>query len=169
MFSWYFKYSTVWLLSYELGSHDNIHPSWSVSWPQGPFQMMLGCRALRLPFSAFRDFENHDGNANETSLENTSCLLALLRECSNSFNFYNVIELSVTEQVKTALKLRERMKNLPSCAHVHVLHKTLNFVNSCCCLAEYDEEMYQNLKCSCRACVFLIETYCFVTFSLPSL
>ena len=61
------------------------------------------------------------------------------------------------------------MKNLPSCAHVYVLHKTLNLVISCCCLAEYDEEMYQNLKTTRRAFVFLIETYCFVTFSLPSL
>ena len=37
-----------------------------------------------------------------------------------------------TEQVRTAVKLRQRMKNTPSCAHV--LHKTLNLVISRCCL-----------------------------------
>ena len=49
----------------------------------------------------------------------------------------------VTEQVETACKLRQRMKNLPSCTHV--LHKTLNKVVSRFCLAKYGEEMYQNL------------------------
>ena len=39
----------------------------------------------------------------------------------------------VTEQRGTAFKLRQRMKNLPSCDHV--LHKTLNLVISRCCLA----------------------------------
>ena len=49
----------------------------------------------------------------------------------------------VTEQVETAFKLRQRLKNLPSCAHV--FHKTLNLVISRCCLAENGEGMCQNL------------------------
>ena len=49
----------------------------------------------------------------------------------------------VTEHVETAFKLRQRMKKALSCAHV--LHKTLNLVISRCCLAEYGEEMFQNL------------------------
>ena len=50
---------------------------------------------------------------------------------------------SVSEQLETAFKLRQRMENLPSCTHV--LHKILNLVISSCCLAEHGEEMYQNL------------------------
>ena len=48
----------------------------------------------------------------------------------------------VTEQVGTAFKLRQGLKNLPSCAHA--LHKALNLVISCGGLAEHGEEMYQN-------------------------
>ena len=36
---------------------------------------------------------------------------------------------------------------------VHVLHKTLNLVISCC-FAENGKEMYQNVKCTCRVIVF---------------
>ena len=46
------------------------------------------------------------------------------------------------------------MKNLLSCAHV--LHKTLNLVISRCCFAKDGEEMYQNLKCTCRALFCLL-------------
>ena len=58
----------------------------------------------------------------------------------------------VTERVGTAFKLIQRKGNLRSCAHV--LHKTLNLVISRCCLADYGEEMYQNLKRTCMAFVF---------------
>ena len=104
--------------------------------------------------------------ATKTSLENIS---------SRYFYYFAIIPIRstctmwpnypVTEQVETAFKLRQRMENLPSCAHV--LNKTLNLVNSRCCLAEYGEEMYQNLKRTCKAFVFLIISYCFVTLSLP--
>ena len=47
----------------------------------------------------------------------------------------------VREQVGAAFELRQRMKHLPSCAHV--LHKTLNLVISRRCLTEYGEDMYQ--------------------------
>ena len=50
----------------------------------------------------------------------------------------------VTEQEGTAFKMRQRMENLPSCAHV--LNKTLNLANSRCCLVEPSEEIYQNIK-----------------------
>ena len=58
----------------------------------------------------------------------------------------------VTEQVGMAFKFKQRMKNLPWCAHV--LHKTLNLVISRCRLAECGEEMYKNLKRTCMAFVF---------------
>ena len=45
----------------------------------------------------------------------------------------------VTEQLETAFRLRQRMKYFQSCAHV--LHKTLNFFVSRCCLAEYGVEI----------------------------
>ena len=47
----------------------------------------------------------------------------------------------VTELVGMEFKLRQRLKNLPSCAHI--LHKALNLVISRCGLAEHDGEMYQ--------------------------
>ena len=49
-----------------------------------------------------------------------------------------------------------------------VPHKTLNLIILRCCLAEDGREMYQNSKRTYRAFVFLIKSYCFVTFSLPS-
>ena len=42
-----------------------------------------------------------------------------------------------TKLIVTAFKSRRGMKNSPSCAHV--LHKTLNFVISRCCLADYSK------------------------------
>ena len=50
----------------------------------------------------------------------------------------------MTEQVGTAFKTKQRMKNSPSCAHV--LYKTLNLAISRCCFAKDGKEMYQNLK-----------------------
>ena len=49
--------------------------------------------------------------------------------------------------------LIQRRENLLSCAHV--LHKTLNLVNSRCYLAEYGEEMNQNLRRTCRVRAFV--------------
>ena len=40
-------------------------------------------------------------------------------------------------------KLGQSLKRLPSCGHI--LQKTLNFVIPRCCLAEYGEELYQDL------------------------
>ena len=48
-----------------------------------------------------------------------------------------------TELVGTVLKLRQRMKILPSCARI--LQKTLNLVISRCCFAEDGKEMYSTL------------------------
>ena len=62
------------------------------------------------------------------------------------------LKYAITEQAGKAFNLRQRMKNLPSCAHV--LHKTLNLVISHCCLAECGEEMYQTLYRTCGAFVF---------------
>ena len=71
-----------------------------------------------------------------------------------------------TIQEPKAFKLRKKMKNSPSC--VHVLHKTLNLVISCCCFAENGKEMqYPNVKRMCRATVFPHYTYCLAVLSLP--
>ena len=57
-----------------------------------------------------------------------------------------------TKLVGGANKLRKKMKNSPS--SVDVLHKTLNVVISRCSFAEDGKEMYQSVKCTCRAIVF---------------
>ena len=71
----------------------------------------------------------------KTSLENISlcCLyyFVIITICSTCIMWLNY---PVTEQMGTVFKLSQRMKNLPSRAHV--LHKTLNLVISHCCLAE---------------------------------
>ena len=90
----------------------------------------------------------------------------LLREYSNSFNLYNVTELSSNRTGGNGVQVETENENLPSCAQV--LHKTLNLVISRYCLANYSEEMYQNLIRTYCAIVFLIKSVCFVTFSLPS-
>ena len=58
---------------------------------------------------------------------------------------------STSTEVVVAFKLRKKMKNSPS--SVNVLHKTLNVVISRC-FAEDSEEMYQNVKRTCRVIVF---------------
>ena len=93
-------------------------------------------------------------------------LLVVLRGYSNSFNLYNVADLSwnrigrngvqtETENGKFSrspqnLRKGRKMKNSPSCAHV--LQKTLNLVISrSCCFADDGKEMYKNIKRTCRA------------------
>ena len=58
-----------------------------------------------------------------------------------------------TKLVGVEYKSRKKMKNSPSC--VPVLHKTLNVVISCCCFAEDGKGMYQNVKRTGRAIVFV--------------
>ena len=69
-----------------------------------------------------------------------------------------------TKLVGVAYKLRKKMKNSPS--SVDVLHKTSNLVMSRCCFAEDGEEIYQNVKRTCRAIVFVHYSYCFAALSL---
>ena len=45
------------------------------------------------------------------------------------------------------------MKNSPSCAHV--LQKPLKLVISRCCFADDGKEMYENIKRTLRAVVFV--------------
>ena len=59
-----------------------------------------------------------------------------------------------TKLVGVAFKLRKKIKDSPS--FVDVLPKTLNLVISRCCFAEDGKEMYQNLKRTCRAIVFVL-------------
>ena len=77
-------------------------------------------------------------------------VIILIRSTCSVWRNYPVIE-----RVGKAFKFKQRMKNLPSRAHV--LHKTPNLAISRCCLAEFGEEMYQNLKRTCRAFVFSLD------------
>ena len=87
---------------------------------------------------------NHEGNANENVIWKYKFVaLVLLCACSNSFNFYNVAELSSNRTGGNGLQVSTENKNLLSCAHA--LHKTLNLCISRRCLAEDGDEMYQNL------------------------
>ena len=61
-----------------------------------------------------------------------------------------------------------RMGITISPSYTHVLHKTLNLVISHPCFPEDGKEMYQNLKCTCRATVFAHLTYFFTALSFPS-
>ena len=68
----------------------------------------------------------------KTMLENTSvryfyyfAIIPIRPTCTMWPNY------PVIEQEGTAFNLRQRMKNVPSCAHI--LHKTLNLVISRCC------------------------------------
>ena len=99
----------------------------------------------------------------KTSLENnyyfTSCVL--LRHYLTRSTSTETANYPGTKLVGVVFKLRKRMKNSPWC--VCILHKTLNLLISRCCVVEDGNEMYQNLKCTCRAIVF---AHCFVALSL---
>ena len=83
---------------------------------------------------------NHDGNANENAIwKYKFVVLVLLCPYSNSFNFYNVAELSSNRNGENGLQVRTENENLLPCAHL------LNFGISRCCLTEDCDEMYQNL------------------------
>ena len=70
--------------------------------------------------------------------------IVLLQNFSNSFNLYNVTELSRNRTAENCVQVEtENDLNLPS--RVHVLHKTLNLVISRCYFAQYGEEIHQNL------------------------
>ena len=51
--------------------------------------------------------------------------------------------------MRTVFKFRYRKMNSLSCAHV--LHKTLNWLFHVVCFAENGEELYQNVKRTCRS------------------
>ena len=71
----------------------------------------------------------HDAKATENvTWKYKFALLLLLPDYSNSSNLYNMAELSSNRTGGNDFKLRQRIKNLPSCAHV--LHKTLNLVGA---------------------------------------
>ena len=52
-------------------------------------------------------------------------------------------KLSSNRTGGNVVQVETENENLPACAHV--LQKTLDLVISRCCLAEYNEVMYQNL------------------------
>ena len=77
--------------------------------------------------------------------------LRYLTIISTHSTFTKMANYPGTKLVGVAYKLRNKIKNSPSC--VHVLHITLNKVISRC-FAEDGKEMYQNVKRTCRAIVF---------------
>ena len=102
----------------------------------------------------------------ETIAATPFALFVPIRDYPNSFNMYNVAELASNKIRGRAFKLRQRMKNLPSRAHV--LHKILNLVIlHHCYLAEFGKEMYQIYNGRAGAlCLSLTPDY-FVMFSSP--
>ena len=72
--------------------------------------------------------------------------------------------------MRTVWIFREKIENSSSGALV--LHMTSNLTISRRCQDENGNEMYQNVKRTCRACrttVFANSTYCYVAFSKTSL
>ena len=97
---------------------------------------------------------NDDGNGNKNVTQKYIFIsFVLLLDYFNSLNFYKNGELSRNQICRSGVQIRKKMKNSPSC--VHVLHKTLNAVISRCCFAEDGNEIYQNVKRTCRAIVFV--------------
>ena len=76
---------------------------------------------------------NHDDNANENVTWKVRVTCTTLHAYSNSYNFYNVAELSSNRTGGNGLQVSTENENLLSCAHA--LHKTLNLGISRCCLA----------------------------------
>ena len=78
----------------------------------------------------------------------------LLCNYFNLLNFYKRVELSRNQIGRSGVQVKkENEKNLPPC--IQVLHKTLNVIISCCCFAEDNKEMNQNVK-SCTERLFLL-------------
>ena len=77
------------------------------------------------------------------------CYFAIISTHSTSTEMANY---PGTKLVGVAFKLRKKMKNSPSCAHV--FQKTYNLVISRCCFAEDSKEMYQNVRRTYRAIIF---------------
>ena len=92
------------------------------------------------------------------------CNFAIISTCSTSTETANYMG---TKLVGVPFKMRNRMKNSLLC--VHILHKTLNLVISCCCFTENGKELYQNLKQMCRMIVFVYKAFCFETSLLLTL
>ena len=102
---------------------------------------------------AIASLSNDDGNGNENVTRKYIFIsFVLFRDYFNSLNFYKNGELSRNQIGKSGVQVKKENEN--SSSYVHVLHKTLNVVISCCCFAEDGKEMYQNVKRTCRAIVF---------------
>ena len=110
---------------------------------------------------------NHDGNEN-VARKHEFALLVLLCNYSNSFNLYNVDELSSNRTCGKGIQVETENKKIT--VMWSRSPQNLQFVMLRCCLAEHGEEMYRNLhvKRTCKAFVFLSISYCFVRFSLQS-
>ena len=113
---------------------------------------------------------NHDDNANENvAWKYKFALFVLLRDYSNSFTLYSVVELHSNRTDGNGVQVDTENGKLPSCAHVR--YKTLNLVIPRFCLAQYGElRNVPKFKTHVHGLCFLIKYlgYCFVTFSLPS-
>ena len=85
-----------------------------------------------------------DGNANENvAWKYEFASLALLRNYSNSFNLYNVAELSRNRTCGNGVQAEaENEKFTVMCSRSP---QNLEFVILRCCLAKYGEETFQNL------------------------
>ena len=129
-----------WLKGYELYTIlvDNLTRTWQGTWMKRFFPYGVLWRLASLN----RDFKKpqRQRQRNLTSLEKLNlrylyyfAIIPIRSTCTMWPNY------SVTEQVETAFKLRQRLTNLPSRAHV--LHKALNLVISRWGLAEHGGKM----------------------------
>ena len=95
-----------------------------------------------------------------------AALLVLLRDYSNSFNLYNVAELSTNRTAGNGVQVETEIKKITvMCSRSP---QSLEFSHFTLWFGRARWRNVPNSKRTCRAFVFLIISYCFVTLSLPS-
>ena len=85
----------------------------------------VGTMLLKRSYDSIADDEKHP-----LKLKYKFELLVLLRDYSNSFNFYNVAELSSNKTSRNVVQVETEMKKFIVVYPCHVLHKTLNLIIS---------------------------------------
>ena len=146
--------------SKELARRDS--GGWADSW----MSSFVAHDMCILPCLIVGTFSNHDGNSNENVAWN------LISSCY--FNYCAIIPIRstctmrpnypVTEKVKTAFKLRQRMKIL----FAYVLHKNLEFGHFTSLFGRGRWRNVQKIIKHVQGLCFSLKCYCFLALSLPS-
>ena len=105
--------------------------------------------------------------ATKMSLENVFVLFVPLCNYSISFVLYNVAKLSSTcnRTDGNGIQFETENENLLPCAQV--LHKIMNLVVHVAIWPRTVKKCTKIYSRMCRDFVFLIKSYCFLTFLLP--